>query len=148
MRDVTWASSCVVVVIRLYATVCSTLEHCGRRPAACRGPMPRRTGSGSGHGWVVGVTSLLFCNFFCQKVKMKCPKSKEFFCFTPMSIHCEQNFDVRNALRGHRRCVAHHLRHTSGTQLRDALKPTSLAYGQHTPFPLQCSSHASICMTQ
>ena len=43
---------------------------------------------------------------------------------------------------------AHHLRHTSGTQLRDALKPTSLAYGQHTPFPLQCSSHASICMTQ
>jgi hypothetical protein len=46
MRDVTWASSCVVVVIRLYATVCSTLEHCGRRPAACRGPMPRRTAAG------------------------------------------------------------------------------------------------------
>ena len=33
---------------------------------------------GSGHGWVVGVTTLLFCNFFCQKVKIKCPKSEEF----------------------------------------------------------------------
>ena len=36
---------------------------------------------------------------------MKCPKSKEFFCFTLKSIHCEQNFDVRNALRRHRRTV-------------------------------------------
>ena len=24
---------------------------------------------------------------------MKCPKSKEFFSFTPRSIHCEHNFD-------------------------------------------------------
>ena len=26
---------------------------------------------------------------------MKCPKSKEFFCFTLKSIHCEQNFDSK-----------------------------------------------------
>ena len=26
---------------------------------------------------------------------MKCPKSKEFFCFTPMSIHCEHYFDSK-----------------------------------------------------
>ena len=29
--------------------------------------------------WVVRVTSLLFCNFCGQEVKMKCPKSEEFF---------------------------------------------------------------------
>ena len=26
---------------------------------------------------------------------MKCPKSKEFFCLTPMSIHCEHYFDSK-----------------------------------------------------
>ena len=26
---------------------------------------------------------------------MKCPKSKEFFCLTPMIIHCEHYFDSK-----------------------------------------------------
>ena len=46
---------------------------------AARVPGKDTLGSGSGHGWVVRVTSLLFCNFCGQEVKMKCPKSEEFF---------------------------------------------------------------------
>ena len=80
---------------------------------------------------------------------MKCPKSKEFFSFTPRSIHCEHNFDseMHTAdIVGVWRIIF--VIRLAGTQLRDALKLTSLEYGQYTPFPLQFSSHASICMTQ
>jgi hypothetical protein len=43
------------------------------------GPPCTHTGSGSGHGWVVGVTSLIFSCFRGPEVKMKCPKSEEFW---------------------------------------------------------------------
>jgi hypothetical protein len=37
------------------------------------------TGSGSGHGPPVTVQTEKFCTFFAREVKMKCPKSEEFF---------------------------------------------------------------------
>ena len=38
-----------------------------------------RGGSGSGHGPPVTVQTEKFCTFFAREVKMKCPKSEEFF---------------------------------------------------------------------
>ena len=70
-------------------------------------------GSGSGHVWlcwVVGVTTLSFCSFLAREVKMKCPKSDEFFCFTPRSIHCEHGFDSKIHSADTVWCVAHHPR--------------------------------------
>ena len=37
---------------------------------------------------------------------MKCPKSDEFFCFTPRSIHCEHGFDSKHHSADTMRCVA------------------------------------------
>ena len=41
---------------------------------------------------------------------MKCPKSDEFFCFTPRSIHCEHGFDSKIHSADTVWCVAHHPR--------------------------------------
>ena len=64
---------------------------------------------------------------------MKCPKSEEFFCFTPRSIHCEHDFDSKMPLRGHCHGVVHRPRFTLVLNYV-MLSSLHIAYDQHTPF--------------
>ena len=79
---------------------------------------------------------------------MKCTKSKEFFSFTPRSIHCEHNFDseMHTAdIVGVWRIIFV-IRLVLNYVMLSSLHLLHMVSTHH--FPLQCSSHASICMTK